>query len=155
MMLNVARLGGDGAPVSLASVARQANLSHGYLEQLALPLRTARLLRGVSGKGGGYQLARPASAITVREIVEAVLGPIAIVECVESASACLRSEYCECRPMYVLINRKIVEALSSFTLADLVRPQGIKKRVEEIEAAAVDDAELRLGCPERVAPNRS
>ena len=47
MMLDVARNGGDGDPVSLANVAERTGISRGYLEQLAMALRTARLVRGV------------------------------------------------------------------------------------------------------------
>ncbi|MCJ7756147.1 MAG: Rrf2 family transcriptional regulator, partial [Thermoanaerobaculales bacterium] len=50
MMLDVTRHGGEVKPVSLASVSERTGISHGYLEQVALALRGAGLVRGVAGR---------------------------------------------------------------------------------------------------------
>jgi len=121
-MLDVARNGGEEEPVSLAAVAARTNLSRGYLEQLALVLRNARLIRGVAGRSGGYRLAQPPDAITVGEVIEAAIGPICVVDCVDDPEGCPRSEFCECRVVYSLINARIAEVLHSFSLADLLDP---------------------------------
>jgi Rrf2 family protein len=138
LMLDLARSAGTEVPVSLAAVADTEKLSRGYLEQLALSLRTAQLLRGVCGKGGGYKLAREPEEITVREVIESVIGPINIVECVEKPKVCPRSDTCECRGVYVLINHRITEALEGFTLADLLDPERL--RCLSSEAAAAERA---------------
>lgn len=143
LMLEVARRAGEG-PVSLAEVSRQTHLSRPYLEQLALALRNARLVKGVCGKGGGYLLSRTPGEITVREILEAVMGPIAIVECVDDPASCMLAEFCECRPVYGLINQRIVEALSGFTLADLLDQDRVAKMRRELEHSAV---QIRGACP--------
>ena len=65
LMLDVARNGVDNGPVSLSSVAKRTAISRGYLEQVALSLRSASLLRGVCGRRGGYRLAAAAEEITV------------------------------------------------------------------------------------------
>ncbi len=146
-MLEVARLAGD-QPVSLAAVSRRTHLSRAYLEQLALALRNARLVKGVCGKGGGYLLGRQPSEITVREILEAVMGPIAIVECVEEPASCMLAEFCECRPVYGLINQRITDALSSFTLADLLDTERVAAmRVELERGGAVAQNSRRAPVP--------
>ncbi len=131
-MLEVARLAGD-RPVPLAAVAERTHLSRAYLEQLAAALRNARLVKGVCGKRGGYRLGREPSQITVREVLEAVMGPIAIVECVEDPSSCMLAAFCECRPVYGLINQRITEALSGFTLADLLDTERVAAMRAELE----------------------
>ena len=68
MMLDVSRHGGRDKPVSLASVSERTGISHGYLEQVALALRSARLVRGVAGRHGGYKLSLPPDKITIRQI---------------------------------------------------------------------------------------
>jgi Rrf2 family protein len=135
LMLDLARSAGTEMPVSLAAVADSEKLSHGYLEQLAHSLRTSQLLRGVCGKGGGYKLAREPEEITVREVIESVIGPINIVECVEKPQVCPRSDTCECRGVYVLINNRITEALEEFTLADLLDPERVRCLSAESAAA--------------------
>jgi len=125
-MLEIARLGGESAPVSLTAVAGKSHLSRGYLEQLALALRNTGLLRGVCGKHGGYRLARSPEEITIGQVIEAAMGPVNIVECVGDPLSCLRSEYCECRPVYVLMNRRIGEVLHGFTLAQMLDPTWVR-----------------------------
>jgi Rrf2 family protein len=126
MMLDVARNGGDGDPVSLANVAERTGISRGYLEQLALALRTARLVRGVAGRHGGYRLTTPPTEITLGQIVEAAIGPIYLVDCLEDPTTCPRAEYCECRVVYALINRRIQEVLREYTLKDLLDPSWLQ-----------------------------
>jgi len=125
MMLDIARHGDDGRPVSLAFVSERTGISRSYLEQLAQALRTARLVRGSAGRYGGYRLARPAKEITVGQIIEAAIGPVCVVDCIDDPEGCPRSEYCECRPVYDLINQRVSEVLDEFTLADLVSRHGM------------------------------
>ncbi len=122
LMLDIARNGGEEQPVSLAAVAGRTNLSRGYLEQLAMTLRNARLIRGVAGRAGGYRLAMPPAEITVGQVIEAAIGPICVVDCVDDPEGCPRSEYCECRVVYSLINARVAEVLHSFSLSDLLDP---------------------------------
>jgi Rrf2 family protein len=60
--------------VSVADIAARQKISKIYLEQVISNLRKANLLLGVKGPQGGYSLARPASEITVLEILEALEG---------------------------------------------------------------------------------
>lgn len=126
LMLDVARNSCDNGPVSLSSVAKRTAISRGYLEQVALALRSASLLRGVSGRRGGYRLAAPAEEVTVGRIFEALIGPIALVDCVDDPAACPLSDGCECRVVYRLLNERIVEVLEGHTLADLMNPEWMR-----------------------------
>jgi len=132
MMLDIARHGGEDSPVSLASVSQRTGISHGYLEQVALALRGARLVRGVAGRHGGYTLSLPADKITIRRIIEATIGPICVVDCIDEPEACPRAEFCECRVVYALINQRIGEVLEEFTLADLADPSWMKETGEAV-----------------------
>ncbi len=126
LMLDVARNGEEGSPVSLASVSERTGISRGYLEQLALALRNNRLVRGVAGRHGGYRLSEVPSKITVGQIVEASIGPICLVDCLEDPMTCPRAEFCECRIVYALINERISEVLQEYTLADLLDPSWVR-----------------------------
>jgi Rrf2 family protein len=118
MMVEIAvRPGTD--PVSLGLVAENTKISKRYLDQLALALKTSSLMRSMRGRGGGYQLARPAEEISVGEIIEAAIGPINVVECVQCPELCLKSDYCECRCVYVRINNEIVNVLNNMSLGEL------------------------------------
>jgi Rrf2 family protein len=132
MMLDIAHHGGSASPVSLSSVSDRTDISHGYLEQLAPALRAARLVKSVAGRHGGYRLAAPASKITIRQIIEASIGPVCIVDCVEDPESCLKAEFCECRIVYSLINQKIAQVLDDFTLEDLLDPSWARDKEIEL-----------------------
>jgi len=132
MMLDIARYGVDGSPVSLPSVSGRTGISHGYLEQLAPALRAARLVKSVAGRHGGYRLAAPASKITIRQVIEASIGPVCVVECVEEPESCMRADFCECRIVYALINQRIAQVLDDFTLEDLLDPSWVSEKGVEL-----------------------
>jgi Rrf2 family iron-sulfur cluster assembly transcriptional regulator len=72
----LARQGAAGLVPSHALAAQATQIPERFLLKLLLPLVTAGILRSVRGPGGGYRLARPASAISVLDVVQAVDGPI-------------------------------------------------------------------------------
>ena len=117
-------------PVSLASVSERTGISRGYLEQLALALRNARLVRGIAGRYGGYRLSASPGDITVGQIVEAAIGPICLVDCVEDPLTCPRAEFCECRIIYSIINDRVSEVLNEYTLADLLNPSWVRDHID-------------------------
>jgi Rrf2 family protein len=138
MMLDVARNGGEDSPVSLAGVADRTGISHGYLEQVAMALRAARLVRGIAGRHGGYLLNASPADITIRQIIEATIGPVCVVDCIEQPDACPRADYCECRVVYGLINQRIGDVLDEFTLADVADPSWAREQGEAIGLHPVD-----------------
>ncbi len=68
---------GESGPVQVRVIGERQRIPGRYLEQIFQRLRRAELVRGKRGPGGGYVLARDAAAITLRDIVEAVEGPLA------------------------------------------------------------------------------
>lgn len=118
-MVTISGLSKKGRPVSLEQVANQTGLSKRYLEQLAIALKKHGLIKGISGRGGGYLLGREPTEIRLCEIVEATIGPINVVECVRQPEQCQKAARCENRLIYMLINRSITDVLNRYTLADL------------------------------------
>jgi len=130
--------------VHLGQIARITGLSENYLAQLAMSLKNAGLVIGVSGKRGGYTLALPAERIQVGEIVRALIGPISLTDCVANPSICLNSESCETRMIWAIVNHRVEQALAEFTLADLVDSGWIAQMKEA-------HGDLGYLFPERVA----
>ena len=71
-------------------------------------------------------LARDPAAITMGQILEATIGPVCVVDCIEDPLGCPRTEFCECRVVYSLINRRISEVLDEYSLADLLDPTWLR-----------------------------
>lgn len=120
MMVEMARLSHESDnPISLSHVAETTLISRRYLEQLAIALKNSSLIKGKTGKGGGYRLAKPPGRITVGQIVEAAIGPINIVDCVLEPNSCFMAGNCSCRSVYCEINENIVKSLHNLTLDGL------------------------------------
>ena len=114
---------GEGA-VPLKSVAQSQGLSESYLEQLMVPLRRAGLVQSVRGAQGGYVLARAPEAITIGDIIQAVEGPIALVDCLltsadSSKQPCERACECVTRGVWEKVCDSINSVLNNITLSDL------------------------------------
>ena len=112
-----------GARVHSAELARETGLPSATVQKLVSKLSAAGLLRATRGHGGGLQLARPAAAITLAEIVEAVEGPLALTACADSGRhECALEGCCAVRPHMGLVNHAVREALAAVPLARLARP---------------------------------
>jgi len=120
--------GGEGAPVALSSVAEEETLPLSYLEHLVAKLREAGLVTSIRGAHGGYRLARPASEIEMLEVVQALEGPIAPMECFhdvrEGRVLCSHEadgeRACATRLLWTRVHGGITRALTGTTLAELV-----------------------------------
>ncbi len=147
-MVVIARRSGTAGPVSLEKVSKTTRISRRYLEQLALALKSASLLRSVSGRKGGYALARPAEEIKIGQIIEAAIGPVNVVECVGQPEACLKSDFCECRLVYMLINKGIKEVLHAYSLADLADKKWLEKVSQDLLKGSFPEPGSTNGTPE-------
>ncbi|MGI8802597.1 MAG: RrF2 family transcriptional regulator [Solirubrobacteraceae bacterium] len=135
VMVELARRGGD-QPVPLAEIAEHEGLPLAYLEHLVARLRRAELVESRRGARGGYLLARPADQITMAEVVEALEGTIAPIDCISSTPGggvvCSREtdpdHVCTTKILWTRVRFAIVQTLTETTLADLI-PANRKKPV--------------------------
>ena len=110
-----------GGRTSAAELAAETGLPAPTVAKLVSRLSAAGLLRSVRGAGGGLQLARPAAAITLADIVEAVEGPIALSACSSEHSDCSVEQHCAVRPHWPVVNQALRGALASVSLVELSR----------------------------------
>jgi len=127
VMVELARRAGE-QPIPLAEIAEHGALPLAYLEHLVARLRKAELVASRRGSRGGYMLARPAEEITMAEVVEALEGSIAPIECISEAAdgsiVCAResdaAHACPTKLLWTRVRFSIVRTLQETTLADLV-----------------------------------
>ena len=117
MMVDIAEHQKDGY-VTLKDVAQHQDISKKYLEQIALHLSQAGMLRAVRGYQGGYMLAKPASEYTVNAVLQVVEGSMVPVTCLEqSPNTGERCNLCKTRPVWEGLNRLITSASRNTTSA--------------------------------------
>src|SRR3954452_22246938 len=122
-------------PTSLGTIAEAEGLPLAYLEHLVQRLRRAGLVESRRGAYGGYSLARPAAEIPMAEVVQALEGAIAPIQCISSdadgALVCARESESPCptKLLWTRVQGSIVRTLNEITLADLVRPTPVKEKL--------------------------
>jgi FeS assembly SUF system regulator len=108
------------ARVNAAQLAEETGLPVPTVQKLVSRLTAAGLLRSSRGVGGGLQLARPAAAITLADIIEAVEGPIALASCSETGRHdCGLEGSCTVQPHWPLVNATLRGALAGVPLTQL------------------------------------
>ena len=120
MMIDIAENQKDGY-VTLKDVALRQDISKKYLEQIALHLSQAGMLRAVRGYQGGYMLAKPTKDYTVNAILQVVEGSMAPVACLDqSPNACPYSSSCKTLPLWLALEKLIYNYLNGITLEDVI-----------------------------------
>jgi Rrf2 family protein len=131
LMLNLAihyKKGNES--VVLKKISEEEDLSIRYLEQIIIPLKIHKLVKSVRGAGGGYTLARPASKISVCEILEVLEGSCTLVDCVEDEEFCDRVTECATHEIWKEASALLKHYFENKTLQDLIliaKKKGSKK----------------------------
>src|SRR5947199_4004010 len=104
-MIDVAMHNGKG-PVTLAGVSDRQKISLSYLEQLFGKLRRCELVESVRGPGGGYNLAREASRVTIADIIRAVEEPLDSTQC-GGRENCQENQRCMTHDLWEELNTTV------------------------------------------------
>ena len=111
--------------IPLKVIADRQEISEKYLESIIKLLVKAKLLNGVRGKGGGYQLTKSPEQYTIGSILRLTEDSLAPVSCLESgANACPRAAECRTLPLWQGLNKVISDYLDNITVADLMQRDG-------------------------------
>jgi Rrf2 family protein len=114
----------QNAPIQAREVAARQEIPEQFLEQLLATLRRAGIVRSIRGASGGYDLARPASQISVGDVIRTLSGPIVPMQCVnEDAECCGREELCAVTHVWASVRDAILGVVDKTTIADLVEYQ--------------------------------
>jgi FeS assembly SUF system regulator len=108
--------------LSTAQIAEETRLELPTVSKLLKSLGHGGLVESFRGVNGGYRLARPAQAISMANIVEAMEGPLGMTECSMSEGHCERESQCGVRGSWQKINNVLDNALRTMSLADMLRP---------------------------------
>jgi Rrf2 family transcriptional regulator, cysteine metabolism repressor len=149
VMVELGRRESADAVVSLAEIAERDGMPLAYLEHLVARLRKAGLVDSRRGARGGYLLARPASQITMAEIIEALEGSIVPIECIslgpDGSLVCSRESerehVCPTKLLWTKVRFSIVRTLMETTLESLLRALPASISISELEGATLSEIE--------------
>lgn len=130
-MVALGRRYGEG-PVLIATLATEETIPLKFLEGILLDLKGRGVLDSKKGKGGGYQLSRPPSTITIGSIIRLLEGPLAPLPCAsetafKACEECQDVEHCSIRIVMRQVRDAIADVLDKTTLAELIRQVELSK----------------------------
>jgi len=118
-MLHMACLPEEGVALR-SDIARIHGIPSSFMAKILRSLVRGGLLRSTRGVHGGFALARPTTEISLLDVVEAIEGPLGIVDCTQEPCACELADECPAQPVWANVQTQIASVLSSAKLEDLV-----------------------------------
>lgn len=139
-MLDIA-VNADEQPLMSKEIAARQDIPPNFLIQIIPELRAAGLIHTVRGSGGGVYLAKKPSEVTLRSIVEAIEGPIALNQCLIGETGCARKTACPVHEVWVLAQQQMLAVLEATTLASLADQarSGQKTRAKTADGGRLDN----------------
>ena len=111
-----------GARLSASELAQETGVPLPTTQKLMGRLAAEGLLTSVRGAAGGFALARPAEAISLADIVEAVEGPIAMTMCSDANNHdCVLDAHCRVKPHMGIVGNAVRGALGAVSLTELAQ----------------------------------
>ncbi len=111
----------NGSYIPLKDIAARQEISKKYLEIIVKDMVNGGLLKGASGKGGGYKLCRKPEEYNIGEILELMEGPLSSVACTaEKNYDCPRRSSCHTLPMWEEYNEMVHDFFYGKKLSDLL-----------------------------------
>jgi Rrf2 family protein len=115
----------------LGDIAAGTEVPAAFMAKILQDFVRLGIVRSARGANGGFALARPAGAITLREVVEAVEGPIMPNRCLLGKGVCDRDSVCRVHPVWRKVQSQVHAILESVTLAELASQGGYPGRASQ------------------------
>jgi Rrf2 family protein len=110
----------EGGPVAVREIAKRQRISERYLENILTVLVGAGLVISTRGKSGGFSLSRAPQDINLKDVITAVEGSLAPVDCVNDANNCDMVSVCVTYEIWCKLEKALMDVLSSTTLKDMI-----------------------------------
>jgi len=114
---------GEGTRLSSADIQKEMLIPKAFMTRIVAQLSREGLVNTFPGRDGGLMLPRPASQITLKEVVEAFEGPILLSECmqVKGEDDCPFQSNCPVRSKWGRVQVAMLREMASITFEDLVK----------------------------------
>jgi Rrf2 family protein len=114
-----------GAVVRRGQIQEREGVPPAHLAKIIQALGRAKLVRTFRGSGGGVSLAVRPEEVNLRQVIEAVEGPIHLNRCLVRPGACPRDVFCTAHPVWQRIQEALMRELDAVTVASLTVPGGL------------------------------
>lgn len=108
--------------ISASELVKELKIPRPFLRKLLQTLNKKGILVSYKGKGGGFELARPAEDIVIADIIEIFQGPLRVNECLFKKKICNDIRTCLLKRRIDAIKKFIISEFKSITIASLLYP---------------------------------
>ncbi|MGA8739674.1 MAG: Rrf2 family transcriptional regulator, partial [Terracidiphilus sp.] len=111
----------------LPDLAKATSAPESFLSKVMQTLSHAGLISSRRGKLGGFAILPHGRQATMREVIEAIDGPICLNVCLNGGKECERKSWCPAHPVWARAQRAMIDVLMSVTvsaMASRTSPQG-------------------------------
>lgn len=120
----------EGKIIFVGEISESQDIPKSFASKILQILVKSGLVRSQRGVKGGFMLAKPASQITLRDVIEVVEGPIFLNQCLIKKGECPRDDFCPVHPVWREAQDKLMEILGGATIAGLVENgKALEKRM--------------------------
>jgi len=122
----------EGKVSMLSAIAKDQEVPPRFLAKIFQALAKAGLVKSHRGAKGGFSLAKPAAEISVRDVIEAIEGPLRLNVCLVAEGECQRDQFCPVHSVWGRAQEQMIGVLGQANFGDLARAE----REQERERAA-------------------
>ena len=109
----------SGERASLPQIAKATGAPESFLSKVLQGLTRELLITSRRGPAGGFAISAMGRLASVRDVVEAIDGPISLNVCVSQQRSCPRRDWCPAHPVWVKAQEALLEVLSTAMICDL------------------------------------
>jgi len=119
-VLEIATKDEIGEKIKRKVISKNQNIPDSYLENILILLKKGGIINSSRGVNGGYCLKRPASEISLYEIITILETKDALEECIGDSSSCAFNDYCKLKLIWQSINDLREKLLSKIKISDVI-----------------------------------
>jgi Rrf2 family iron-sulfur cluster assembly transcriptional regulator len=125
----------QGKIVSRVDIEEKQGIPSYYLSKIMKDLVAGGLVQSHIGSKGGFSLARPPQAITLKEVYETVERPLALIECLDKGEQyCSYCGVCTQRSVWHNVQNLVADYLGKVSIRDIADPLGLEGRLSASRA---------------------
>lgn len=113
----------DGKVSMLSAIAKAQDVPPRFLAKIFQALAKGGVVKSHRGAKGGFSLARPASEITIKDVIEAIEGPIHLNVCLIGEGECVRDKICPVHAIWEEAQDRMMGVLGQANFADLAKAE--------------------------------
>jgi len=113
----------EGEIVNTQAIAEKQNIPAGFLQKIMRSLTKGKLIKSYRGIDGGFSLAKPATEISLLDIIDIMEGPIDLQRCLKDNDACSKgcAPKCPVHTALFVIQNDFIQALQKINFANLIK----------------------------------